>query len=898
MVFSLFIIPLTPNVINLIVILSVLFFCGKLYSAINNQKPSQLLDLADINDTIRKLSGVWLFLIPIVSLMSVFYNIGVTVVWFSLNIINWVVKGLKWIWNEVIIAGGFLLLKVLYHYLLIWPWNIFKLAFESIRPAANLANYKVAVYALFLSFFISFFGKFLVNNFHLSNYYETIFTLLSILPIGIAISSIINSLNGNSEKKVEHRNKYIKHASILIILFCALYLVEGIIINIGSSNFIFSTIMVGGNLFASAFIILNAALLIFILSALPSFSINYDGDNKGLIKAFGSYLLHKWPQYLLALPAIIIPAILVSILPYFLTKGLSVVSQSFSNSNYEKKINVLQAVVDSSKTAKYESWSKVDSLSKLTISDDSLSKLITIDNSSLDNITQLTELRINQQYLQEYYSKFSDSIGATPFLLLNKGYSKYKKFNNQWINSIALDSTKYKSKDTTSIVDSREKNAGDTTRFINDMLQNNTDIAKADSLLITLTEELNAVCLEPSLSVKSPPLEEIKKETNEPELKKEEVDKCLMERNAINAKIDANRANKSQLLNTLALNKLKLERSKKIVNHLNSKIKCINDAFLSQKSAIKWSYLFVSIWLCLLLALAFGLALSLFAHLNHAIYNISSPDNKWMVLSEIEKAKSINPNQPLLGLTLLTILILFYKPIMNFFPTNYKTIIDVVSLKGGPKNILDKSYNNIDTARNNLFIDSKKQWNKIDSILQNKNGYSLKNITFLNYLLGEDKIQDQNTDQDKDGILDKEDECPTEYGIQELNGCPEVVLKEEEQQIIDFATSRLEFATADTTLTENSTPGLDDLADLMIKHSDWTLKMDGHTDNQGKAADNLKLSEGRVLAVKRYLTDKGVPENQIITEFFGQTKPIESNKTEEGRKKNRRVEMNVKINKK
>ena len=75
MVFSLFIIPLTPNVINLIVILSVLFFCGKLYSAINNQKPSQLLDLADINDTIRKLSGVWLFLIPIVSLMSVFYNI-------------------------------------------------------------------------------------------------------------------------------------------------------------------------------------------------------------------------------------------------------------------------------------------------------------------------------------------------------------------------------------------------------------------------------------------------------------------------------------------------------------------------------------------------------------------------------------------------------------------------------------------------------------------------------------------------------------------------------------------------------------------------------------------------------------------------------------------------------
>ena len=733
MLINLFFIPLTPNVINLLVILGVLFFCGKLYSAITNESPSQLLDLKEINDTIRKLSGVWLFLIPIVSLLSVFYNVGVTGVWFSLNILNWIIKGLKWIWKEVIIAGGFLVLRVLYHYLLIWPWSIFKLAFESIRPAANLANYKVAVYGLFLSFFISFLGNFLVNSFELSTYFGTFFTLLSILPIGIAISSIISSINGNSDKKVEYRNRYIKHASILIVLFCALYLIEAIIIKIGSTNFVFSTIILGGNLFVSAFIILNAALLIFILSALPSFSINYTGNNMGLFKAFSSYLLHKWPQYLLAIPAIIIPAILVCILPYFLSKGVSVVSQPFSTSNYDSKIDALQTKIDSAKTANYIDWIKTienDTIKKFAIKDDSLSTLINNDNTYTANQIKLQELELNKEYLKSYYSKFSDSIGATPLLLLNKGFRKYKNFNSQWMNSEVLDSTKLE-QDTSTIVENRNILKGVIAKESIAYGKSNDAISEADRLIGIYSKELELVCT---------PKTEMPEVTNPKEkaviIPVAELDQCAKERNTINAKIADEKTKKEKALANLAFTKLKLERSNKISGHLTSKIETINKVIYSQKSNIKWEYLFVSIWLCLLLALAFGLALSLFAHLNHAIYNISSPDNKWMVLSEIDNAKSINPNQPLLGLSLLTMFILFYKPVMNVFPTNYNTIIDIVSLKGGPQNVLDKSYNLYDSTRINLFIESKKQWGKLDSIIQNKNTYSLKNNTFLNYLLG------------------------------------------------------------------------------------------------------------------------------------------------------------------
>ena len=80
----------------------------------------------------------------------------------------------------------------------------------------------------------------------------------------------------------------------------------------------------------------------------------------------------------------------------------------------------------------------------------------------------------------------------------------------------------------------------------------------------------------------------------------------------------------------------------------------------------------------------------------------------------------------------------------------------------------------------------------------------------------------------------------------------------------------------------------------MKQHStDWTLKLAGHTDNQGDAAKNLLLSEKRTKSVKKYLVSKGVIADRVQTEWFGQTVPIADNSIEVGRQKNRRVEMKV-----
>jgi outer membrane protein OmpA-like peptidoglycan-associated protein len=150
-------------------------------------------------------------------------------------------------------------------------------------------------------------------------------------------------------------------------------------------------------------------------------------------------------------------------------------------------------------------------------------------------------------------------------------------------------------------------------------------------------------------------------------------------------------------------------------------------------------------------------------------------------------------------------------------------------------------------------------------------------------------------DTDKDSVIDKEDECPLIAGLVELKGClPAPVLKVEEQKILEKAFASLEFATGKDIIKKTSLPSLTELAGLMKQHADdWTLKLSGHTDNQGDSLKNTLLSEKRAKAVKKFLVSNGVATDKITTEWFGPTKPIEDNGTELGRQKNRRVEMKV-----
>jgi outer membrane protein OmpA-like peptidoglycan-associated protein len=98
-----------------------------------------------------------------------------------------------------------------------------------------------------------------------------------------------------------------------------------------------------------------------------------------------------------------------------------------------------------------------------------------------------------------------------------------------------------------------------------------------------------------------------------------------------------------------------------------------------------------------------------------------------------------------------------------------------------------------------------------------------------------------------------------------------------------------ERSTAD--LMSNSFPELDRLYKFLKENSTVTIELDGHTSNEGSSDKNIELSEKRVIAIKKFLTDKDILASRINTKAFGAQHPIAPNDTEDNRKLNRRVEF-------
>ncbi len=92
-------------------------------------------------------------------------------------------------------------------------------------------------------------------------------------------------------------------------------------------------------------------------------------------------------------------------------------------------------------------------------------------------------------------------------------------------------------------------------------------------------------------------------------------------------------------------------------------------------------------------------------------------------------------------------------------------------------------------------------------------------------------------------------------------------------------------------ILEDSYSELNRIAEFLRKNMNIAIRIDGHTDNIGSNEDNLSLSRNRARAVAEYLYEKGIAENRIKIKGFGESMPVASNDTEQGRAKNRRVEF-------
>jgi outer membrane protein OmpA-like peptidoglycan-associated protein len=168
-------------------------------------------------------------------------------------------------------------------------------------------------------------------------------------------------------------------------------------------------------------------------------------------------------------------------------------------------------------------------------------------------------------------------------------------------------------------------------------------------------------------------------------------------------------------------------------------------------------------------------------------------------------------------------------------------------------------------------------------------------------------------DLDGDSIPDKTDACPTTFGLAENNGCPAIVpvnkllsinkVKDSFDTIATTSTledkfsvlaSYILFETNSAALEPQSYQYLDSVATLISSYPSLQLYVYGHTDNIGSKFRNLKLSESRALAIKRYLTNKFGINNRITILGLGFSKPKAPNNTSAGRELNRRVEISSK----
>ena len=154
-------------------------------------------------------------------------------------------------------------------------------------------------------------------------------------------------------------------------------------------------------------------------------------------------------------------------------------------------------------------------------------------------------------------------------------------------------------------------------------------------------------------------------------------------------------------------------------------------------------------------------------------------------------------------------------------------------------------------------------------------------------------------DNDKDRILDVNDKCPLEpetvNGYEDRDGCPD---ERPTRQLVKVTKQKIEilekvyFHLDKDTIKKESHAVLTQVAEVLVQNPGIKkIRVEGHTDSQASDEYNYDLSQRRAESVKRFLVEGGVEEVRLVPAGYGETLPIATNATKEGRAENRRVEF-------
>ncbi len=155
-------------------------------------------------------------------------------------------------------------------------------------------------------------------------------------------------------------------------------------------------------------------------------------------------------------------------------------------------------------------------------------------------------------------------------------------------------------------------------------------------------------------------------------------------------------------------------------------------------------------------------------------------------------------------------------------------------------------------------------------------------------------------DSDGDGIPDHTDKCPEQPEIyndfQDEDGCPDInpslVVVNREAGKIEIK-QKVFFDTGKAVIKSVSFQLLNEVAGVLKANPSMEIVVEGHTDSVGSDAMNMRLSQKRSESVRTYLIAQGVDASHLKAMGFGETQPIDTNETADGRERNRRVEFTI-----
>ena len=153
-------------------------------------------------------------------------------------------------------------------------------------------------------------------------------------------------------------------------------------------------------------------------------------------------------------------------------------------------------------------------------------------------------------------------------------------------------------------------------------------------------------------------------------------------------------------------------------------------------------------------------------------------------------------------------------------------------------------------------------------------------------------------DSDGDGVADPADRCPTQAETvneyMDQDGCPDTrpqLVKIANRQIV--IEEKIQFETGRAVIKPESYKILDSVITVMSDYPQLMVRIEGHTDSDGSDASNLSLSKERADSVFEYLIANGVEAQRLETKGYGETRPIDTNRTAAGKANNRRVEFHI-----